>query len=70
MKKNILKIISILMFSLTILSLILFIDVFTAGSGGGFLDLSNLAEGVFLCVMLLSAIIGGITAHFGWKRSN
>ncbi len=70
MKKIILKIVSIFMFCIMIVSLILFVDVFTAGSSGGFLDLSNIAEGLFLGIMLVSGIIGGITAGFAWKKNN
>lgn len=62
MKKSIvLKVISIILFVLTLLSLICAATV----TGGGFLDLSNIARAFFISV----AIVFGILAMVSWKFS-
>ena len=66
--KNAFKIISIVMFLITGTALVLFISTFFGNSGGGFIDLTNVVQ-YFLCgAMVVSGIIGIITAYYGWRN--
>ena len=66
--KNAFKIISIVMFLITGIALVLFISTFFGNGGGGFIDLTNVVQ-YFLCgAMVVSGIIGIVTANFGWRN--
>lgn len=63
MKKTLCKIVSIMMTALTILSILCAITV----TGGGVLDLSNLARYFFIGFAVVFGIVAAITARCGWK---
>lgn len=66
--KTTFKIISIIMFLIMLVSFVLFVSTFLGTNGGGFLDLTNVAQ-YFLCgIIVLSGILGGIAAFFGWRK--
>ncbi|MBE6892606.1 MAG: hypothetical protein E7482_01170 [Ruminococcaceae bacterium] len=66
--KNALKIISIVMFLITGISLVLFVSTFFGNGGGGFIDLTNVVQ-YFLCaIAAIFGIIGIITAYYGWRN--
>jgi len=65
MKKNVLKVVSIVMFLIAIIAIICAI----VATGEGFLDLSNLARLFFLLTAVVAVIVGLITLKYGWKSA-
>ncbi len=59
------RVVSIIMFILMVLAMLVAIS----GKGSGFLDLSNIVNGVCIIFAIITGIIGVITAKFGWGSS-
>jgi len=63
MKKNICKIVSIIMAVLTVVAIVGAVTV----TGSGFLDLSNIARYFLIGFAVVFGIVAVITARYGWK---
>ena len=61
-KKIIFKIVSIVMWIVTIFSVVLLICTFTSASSGGFLDLTNVVQYFLIGIGIGSGIIAALTA--------
>ncbi len=65
MKKNVCKVTSIIMVILAIVAILGAITV----TGGGFLDLSNVARYFLIGGAVIFGIIAFITGKYGWKSN-
>ena len=63
MKKNICKIVSIIMAVLTVVAIVGAVTV----TGSGSLDLSNIARYFLIGFAVVFGIVAVITARYGWK---